>query len=99
MLLTKPLEDVGDLRGAIYDFECAGDLLPKHNHDENTAHITVVARGRLKAYSHDWEQEAAAGQIINFRAGEPHELMALEDNTRIVNIIKKFGGHVDDGSL
>ena len=96
MLLVKPLENLGDLRGAMYDFEKAGDILPKHNHDENTVHITIVARGKLKAYSHDWEQIATAGQLIDFRPGEPHELMALEDNTRIFNIIKKHGGQSND---
>lgn len=99
MLSVKPIEGLGDIRGAIYDFEFAGDILAKHNHDENTAHITIVARGRLKAYSHDWEKEAVAGQIIDFRPEEPHELMALEDGTRIINIIKKYGGSVDDGFM
>jgi quercetin dioxygenase-like cupin family protein len=88
--------EFGDIRGVIYDFASAGDVLPKHNHTEDTVHITIVARGRIKTYSHDWEQEAGAGQIIDYRAGEPHEIMALEDNTRIVNIVKKHGGHVDD---
>ena len=96
MLLPKPLVDCGDLRGTIYDFQKAGDILPKHNHTENDVHITVVARGKLKAYSHDWELEATAGQVLNFRAGEPHELMALEDDTRIVNIVKKMGGVSND---
>lgn len=96
MLLVKPLENLGDLRGGMYDFEKAGDILPKHNHDENTVHITIVARGKLKAYSHDWEQVATAGQLLDFRPGEPHELMALEDNTRIFNIIKKLGGVSND---
>lgn len=96
MLLAKQLENLGDIRGVIYDFEEAGDILPKHNHDESSVHITIVARGRLKAYSHDWEQEAAAGQIIDFRPNEPHELMALEPNTRIVNIVKKYGGVSND---
>lgn len=96
MLLVKQLENIGDIRGAIYDFEKAGDILPKHNHTENNVHITIVARGKLKAYSHDWEQEATAGQIIDFRPGEPHELMALEDNTRIINIVKKYGGVSND---
>jgi len=96
MLSVKPLENLGDLRGAMYDFEKAGDILPKHNHDENSVHITIVARGRLKAYSHDWEKEATAGQLLDFRAGEPHELMALEDGTRIFNIIKKHGGQSND---
>ena len=88
MLLVKPLENLGLLRGAMYDFEKVGDLLPKHNHAEKTAHITIVARGKIKAYSHDWELEAIAGQILDFPAGQPHEFMALEDNTRIFNIIK-----------
>ena len=92
MLSANRLENVGDLRGSIYDFEKAGDILPKHSHTEDNIHITIVARGRVKAYSHDWEQEGTAGQIFNFRPEEPHELMALEDNTRIVNIQKKMGG-------
>ena len=96
MLLVKQLEGFGDIRGGMYDFEKAGDILPKHNHDENTVHITIVARGKLKAYSHDWELEAMPGQLLDFRPGEPHELMALEDGTRIFNIVKKFGGSSDD---
>ena len=95
MLLANPIE-VGDLRGTMYDFEKVGDVLPKHNHTENDVHITIVARGKLKAYSHDWQKEIVAGQMVDFRAGEPHELMALEDNTRIFNIIKKFGGVSND---
>ena len=96
MLLVKPLENLGNIAGAMYDFEKAGDVLPKHNHTENDVHITIVARGKLKAYSHDWEKEAVAGQLLDFRPGEPHELMALEDNTRIFNIVKKFGGQSND---
>lgn len=96
MLLVNQLEGLGDIRGVMYDFEKVGDILPKHNHDENTVHITIVARGKLKAYSHDWEKEAVAGQLLDFRAGEPHELMALENNTRIFNIIKKLGGVSND---
>jgi quercetin dioxygenase-like cupin family protein len=89
MLLSKAFE-LGDLQGIIYDFELKGDILPKHNHDEKSVHITIVTNGRLKAYSHDWDTEAGPGSIIDFRPGEPHELMALEDNTRIINIIKNY---------
>ena len=96
MLLNKPLKDLGDIRGTIYDFEKAGDILPKHVHTEDDVHLTIVARGKLKAYSHDWEIEATAGQILDFRVGEPHELMALEDNTRIFNILKKHNGIPND---
>ena len=95
-MLISTLLDFGDLHGTMFDFEKSGDILPKHNHDENTVHITIVAKGKLKAYSHDWEKEAVAGQLLDFRPNEPHELMALEDNTRIFNIVKKFGGQSND---
>lgn len=99
MLLPKPLIGLGDIRGTIYDFEKSGDILAKHNHDENTVHITIVAKGKIKAYSHDWEMEAESGKVLDFRPNEPHEIMALEDNTRIVNIVKKFGGTSNDYQL
>ena len=92
MLLVKPLENLGDLQGSMYDFEKAGDVLPKHIHNETNVHITIVARGKIKVYSHDWEQVGIAGQLMDFRPNEPHEIMALEDNTRIFNIIKKTIG-------
>jgi hypothetical protein len=92
MLLTKVLQGIGDIKGVMHTFEKAGDVLPKHTHDENTVHITIVARGRILARSHDWELEAGAGQLLDFRPNEPHELLALEDNTRIFNINKKFSG-------
>jgi len=92
MLSPRPLENLGDIKGTIFDFEKAGDILPKHVHDATSVHITIVAKGRIKAYSHDWEIEATAGQLLDFRPNEPHEIVALEDNTRIFNIIKKFGG-------
>ena len=81
-------KNFGNIRGVIYDFLKSGDILPKHNHNEEDSHITIVARGKIKAYSHDWETEYECGKFIDFPAGQPHEIMALEDNTRIVNIIK-----------
>lgn len=92
MLLVNDFTGLGDLVGAIIDFEKVGDVLSKHNHDEKTIHITIVARGSIKISSHDWEKTVVAGQIIDFRPYEPHEFTALEDNTRIVNIVKKYGG-------
>jgi quercetin dioxygenase-like cupin family protein len=84
------LEGLGDIRGVIYDFEKAGDILEKHVHGDIDNHITIVACGRILAYSHDWETEVPAGKIIDFKVGEPHEIKALEDNTRIVNILKQY---------
>ena len=85
MLLTKQA-NFGELIVTIYDFEKAGDILPFHVHDEKSNHITVVALGKIKAYSYDWQKEAEAGTTLNFRPHEPHEIAALEDNTRIINI-------------
>lgn len=98
MSSAKPtkLENLGDIRGTMYDFDKAGDIVEKHTHSTEDVHITIVARGRLKAYSHDWEKEVTAGQVIDFRVGEPHELMALEDGTRIFNILKKHNGVPND---
>lgn len=94
MLLNKKLPQLGDLQGMIYDFEYAGDVLPKHMHTEMDNHITIVCRGKVKAYADAWEREATAGQILDFHVGEPHEIQALEDNTRIINIVKKMGGTI-----
>lgn len=95
---STPLLNLGDIAGAMYDFEKAGDIVPKHVHGVEDVHITIVARGRIKAYSHDWEREAVAGQLLDFRVGEPHELMALEDGTRIFNILKKHNGTPNDNN-
>lgn len=98
MLLADPIkvDNLGDLKITIYDFQKIGAIVPKHIHGHADAHITIVARGKLKAYSDDWAQEAIAGQILDFPAGQPHELMALEDNTRIFNIIKKHSSTAAD---
>jgi hypothetical protein len=98
MSLAKPtpLLNLGDIRGVVYNFEKAGDILAKHNHTEETAHITIIARGSIKAYSHDWDMVITAGQVVDFPANQPHEFMSLEDNTKVINIIKKHGGAVND---
>jgi quercetin dioxygenase-like cupin family protein len=89
MLLHKELK-LGDLDVTIIDFKTSGDVLPKHVHDETNVHITIVCDGKIKAYSPDWEVEAISGQIVDFRVGQPHEIMALENDTRIINIVKKY---------
>jgi quercetin dioxygenase-like cupin family protein len=95
MLLSNWLNDFGDLRMVRIDFEVAGDVLPKHVHTEDNVHITIVARGRIRAYSHDWSMEANPGDLVNFRPNEPHEIAALEDNTRIFNVLKKMSSKIE----
>ena len=98
MLLAKPLSGLGVIIGVMYDFEKVGDILPKHVHTELDVHITIVARGKLKIYSHDWEIIATAGQLLDFSPDQPHEFMALEDNTRVFNLIKNVSGVLDNST-
>ena len=90
-MLLDSLTKHGDLKITMYTFEVSGDELPKHVHDRQTVHITIVARGRVKVFSHDWEIEASAGQLLDFNEGQPHGFIALEDNSRIFNIVKYNG--------
>lgn len=88
MSLLDTRFNIGKLTGTIYTFEKAGDVLPMHTHNDVTAHITIVARGRIKAHGNGWSAEYGAGSVIDFPANQSHEFIALEDNSRIVNIIK-----------
>jgi quercetin dioxygenase-like cupin family protein len=86
-LLSVPL-NAGKLTGTVYTFEKVGDTLPMHTHVSGTAHITIVARGKIKAHGNEWVNEYSAGAVIDFPTDQSHEFIALEDNSRIVNIIK-----------
>lgn len=81
---------LGKLTGVIYDFPEVGDELPLHVHGENDIHISIVARGRIKAFGPDgaWETEASAGAVLDWQVGQYHGFIALEPNTRLVNIHK-----------
>ena len=86
-LLNTPLS-AGKLSGAVYTFEKVGDTLPMHTHIGGNAHITIVARGKIKAHGNEWSAEYSAGAVIDFPTDQSHEFIALEDDSRIVNIIK-----------
>jgi quercetin dioxygenase-like cupin family protein len=86
-LLNIPFS-TGNLSGIVYTFEKVGDTLPMHTHAGGDAHITIVARGKIRAHGNAWEAEYSAGAVVDFPANQSHEFIALEDNSRIVNIIK-----------
>lgn len=52
--------------------------------------ITYVGTGRT--LGDGWEILAKSGDIINWEAGKRHEFVALEPNSRCVNIPKTFFG-------
>ena len=87
MLQTRAIT-LGKLSGAIYDFPEVGDTLPMHSHGHADVHITVVARGSFKAHGNGWERVLKAGDVVDWKPNDPHEFVALEDNSRIVNIVK-----------
>ena len=87
MLHNKQIS-YGKLTGGIYDFELEGDELPRHTHDEITVHISIVARGSFKMIGDGWEMVAKCGDIVDFEIGQYHAFIALEPNSRLVNIVK-----------
>ena len=86
-LLEKPIH-IGKLSGTIYDFEKIGDELALHVHTEHDVHISIVARGSVKAFGDGWETVANTGAVLDWEPGVYHGFIALEPNSRLVNIIK-----------
>jgi quercetin dioxygenase-like cupin family protein len=87
MLEAKPFT-LGRLSGTIYDFPEVGDVLPMHTHSEANVHITVVARGAFLAHGAGWQREVRAGDVLDWRPNDPHEFIANEADSRLVNVIK-----------
>ena len=80
----------------VYTFQ-KGEGLPLHVHTEADNHTTYVETGSVycwgpAANGNKWEIEVSAGRLIRFRPEEPHEITALEDNTRIRNVRTQSGG-------
>lgn len=89
MSLRAELLMMGAIRGAIMTFEKAGDVLPMHRHTEADVHISIFARGRIRVHGPTIGDEIyAAGAVIDWAAGVDHEFVALDDDSRVVNIIK-----------
>jgi quercetin dioxygenase-like cupin family protein len=79
----------GKLNGTIYDFPEINDILPMHSHSEDDSHITIVSKGSFRAHNGStWDITIKAGDVVDFEPNEPHEFIALEPDSRIVNIIK-----------
>lgn len=90
MNLTPIFFNFGNIRGTIYDFPNVNDVLPMHTHDEATAHITIVAKGKMQITVNEVTQEYECGKVIDLPANQEHEFVALEPGSRIVNIQKNL---------
>jgi quercetin dioxygenase-like cupin family protein len=78
----------GKLGITVYDFEFPLDTLPMHTHDEYSNHISIISRGSFRVHGDGWEMVAKSGDVIDFEVGQSHEFIALEPNSRFVNIAK-----------
>jgi len=78
----------GKLTGVVYLFEKTNDVLSRHFHEVDMGHITVVSSGSVKIIGDGWEKEVETGCVIDLPDNQSHEIIALEDNTKIVNINK-----------
>lgn len=79
----------GKLQGVIYDFPEVNDTLAMHTHTDQDVHITIVSKGSFRAHNGiDWDITIKAGDVVDFEPNDPHEFIALEPDSRIVNIIK-----------
>ena len=87
-MLQSRFINFGKLIGTIFDAPEVGDTLPMHNHGEDDVHITIVARGSFRVYGNGWDIVGRAGDVIDWRPGQAHEFIALEPNSRFVNIVK-----------
>lgn len=71
-----------------YVFEKAGDGLPKHSHEADTAHNVVVLFGSVSV---NVEGEASKivsqGHVCDFDWSKPHYIVALEPGTLILNLL------------
>lgn len=98
-VLNRQILRYGDLTGIFYFFAKAGEKLPEHVHTEDNTHITIVTNGSVRAYNSTWSVTATAGQILDFEAGFPHTIEALEDNTKVFNVLKRINGVADDPGI
>ena len=87
MLQLIPLK-LGKLNGTVFDFPEIDDTLVMHKHSEMDVHITVVARGSFRVHGEGYDMTSKAGDVLDWDADQLHEFIALEPNSRIVNIIK-----------
>jgi hypothetical protein len=80
------------LKGTIYTFEKAGDILPMHGHSPTGTpmHISIVARGSFRYHGPlIGEHTLKAGAFVDHEDDfVTHEFVALEDNSRLFNIAR-----------
>lgn len=91
MIISGKVVELGDLVVIIFEFPEKDDILPLHKHQEADNHITIVTNGSFIARGEGWSTEIRPGQLIDWQVGQAHEFIALEPNSKFINIMKKHG--------
>ena len=89
MMKMEP-KQFGKLNGALYSYEEIGDTLPMHDHSEGGVHVTFILNGSFRIHGGGWEMVRKAGDFIDWEPGQFHEFIALEPNSRCLNMLKNF---------
>lgn len=86
------LYENNSLRGTYYEFPKKEDILRGHYHSQGQGHITIVQSGCVTIKSlyldQDWEKVGKSGDVFDLPDEQWHEIIALEDNSKILNIQK-----------
>ena len=97
MLIPEPL-NVKRLSAIKYIFTEENVILPKHTHNINNQHVTIVLKGKLLCNFENNSIILNQGDFYDFKEDEQtHELKSLEKNTIILNISKNgINERIDD---
>lgn len=87
-IVFPSIHNFGKLNLSVYDFKEVDDILPTHQHTDIDVHISIVARGSFRAHGDGWEKTLKTGDVVDWPAFYNHEFVALEPDSRLVNIIK-----------
>jgi len=87
-MMTVKQHKFGKVFTLVYDFPEINDILPMHNHTEVDVHFSIVARGSFRVHGDGWELISKAGDVVDWEPGKAHEFIALESNSRLINITK-----------
>lgn len=85
---SVPFKD-GNLVGTLFTFD-DGDVLPMHEHDASTVHVSFVISGEVEIYGPErvWSGIYGPGTVLSFSAHQWHEFAATKPGTKVLNLNK-----------
>jgi len=72
-----------------YNFKFKDDVLAWHSHKKRSVHTSEVIKGSFKLRTIENDRNIIKGDFIDFKPFEFHEFIALEDDSILLNIIKR----------